>query len=548
VAAKALNVAVVGSGPAGLYTAEALVKQAAALPDPVRVRVDVLDRLPTPYGLVRYGVAPDHKSIKSIAEYLRKVLESADVRFIGGVHFGDDVTRADLLGAYDAVVYATGAMRDRRLGIPGEDLPGSYAATDFVNWYCGHPDVGPASFTLDAESVAVIGVGNVAVDVARILARDPADLHTTDVSQPVLEALLASKVREVHMIGRRGPAYAKFTTKELRELGELSGVEIVVPAQEADLEAFDATGTGAELAGSDRRVRGNMVAIRKWATPGEAGETAPSETAPSETGPETGPGHTRTLTMRFWLRPVEITGEDRVTGLTVERTRLDENGAFQGTGELETLDVQLVLRSVGYQSVPLDGVPFDERHAVVPNDQGRVLGPDGQPRPGEYVAGWLKRGPTGVIGTNKSDATETVRSLLADLLGADAVDVPLARPGMLRYPKNDDQTRDDQTRDDQTRDDQASDDEAARRAALENVLAGKGIRPVSYADWLRVEAAETDLALALGRGNRVKLHGRDALYAACWPDPPAADAPEAAALADDAHDAENADAENATAD
>src|SRR6202012_616391 len=206
----------------------------------------------------------------------------ADVRFIGGVRFGDDVTRADLLGAYDAVVYATGAMRDRRLGIPGEDLPGSYAATDFVNWYCGHPDVGPDSFTLDAESVAVIGVGNVAVDVARILARDPAELHTTDVPQPVLETLLASKVREVHMIGRRGPAYAKFTTKELRELGELPGVEIIVPPAEADLDTFDASGQGAELAEQDRRVRGNLVAIRKW-----AGGDRPAE-APS--------GHARTLT------------------------------------------------------------------------------------------------------------------------------------------------------------------------------------------------------------------------------------------------------------
>ncbi|HEY2574667.1 MAG TPA: FAD-dependent oxidoreductase, partial [Streptosporangiaceae bacterium] len=260
-----LRVAVVGSGPAGLYTAEALIKQSAALPEPAAIQVDVLDRLPTPYGLVRYGVAPDHKSIKSIAEYLRKVLESPDVRFVGGVHFGQDVTRADLLSAYDAVVYATGAMRDRRLGIPGEDLPGSYAATDFVNWYCGHPDVDPEAFTLDAESVAVIGVGNVAVDVARILARDPAELHTTDVPQPVLEALADSKVREVHMIGRRGPAYAKFTTKELRELGELPGVEIVVPAGEADLDGFDTSGGGAKLAESDRRVRGNMVVIKGWA-------------------------------------------------------------------------------------------------------------------------------------------------------------------------------------------------------------------------------------------------------------------------------------------
>ena len=297
---RVLEVAVVGSGPAGLYTAEALVKHAAALsgPDgPVRVRVDVLDRLPTPYGLVRYGVAPDHKSIKSIAEYLRKVLESPDVRFLGGVHFGEDVTRAELLAAYDAVVYATGAMRDRRLGIPGEDLPGSYAATDFVNWYCGHPDVGPGTFTLDADSVAVIGVGNVAVDVARILARDPAELHSTDVPQRVLEALQASKVREVHMIGRRGPAHAKFTTKELRELGELPGVEVIVPDPEADLDAFDQAGHSMSLAESDRRVRGNMVVIRKWAAGTASAPSTPSaSSAPSTPSAPSAPG-------RLLLRP-----------------------------------------------------------------------------------------------------------------------------------------------------------------------------------------------------------------------------------------------------
>ncbi len=496
-----LQVAVVGSGPAGLYTAEALVKHAAALPEPVRVRVDVLDRLPTPYGLVRYGVAPDHKSIKSIAEYLRKVLESPDVRFLGGVHFGQDVTREELLAAYDAVVYATGAMRDRRLGIPGEDLPGSYAATDFVNWYCGHPDVGPDSFTLDAESVAVIGVGNVAVDVARILARDPEELRGTDVPQTVLEALLASKVRDVHVIGRRGPAHAKFTTKELRELGELPGVEVIVPEREADLDAFDGAGAGAELAQSDRRVRGNMVVIRKWAEgagPGPAGAGPGTDGA----GPaEPGPGHARTLIVRFWLRPVEITGEDRVTGITLERTRLDDSGAFQGTGELETIEAQMVLRSVGYQSVPLEGVPFDERSAVVPNAQGRVLGPDGLPLPGEYVAGWLKRGPTGVIGTNKSDAAETVRCLLADLAGGPGPDdARLPRPGMLRFPSA------------------ASAPDGTRLKALEETLASRGIRPVSYAEWLRVEAAERELARSLGRGDRVKLNGKEALFAACRPE------------------------------
>jgi ferredoxin--NADP+ reductase len=477
---KTLEVAVVGSGPAGLYTAEALIKQSAALDPASAIRVDVLDRLPTPYGLVRYGVAPDHKSIKSIAEYLRGVLEHDGVRFLGGIHLGDDVTREDLLASYDAVVYATGAMRDRRLGIPGEDLPGSFAATDFVNWYCGHPDVEPGAFTLDAESVAVIGVGNVAVDVARILARDPRELRETDVSQPVLDALMASKVREVHMIGRRGPAQAKFTTKELRELGELDGVDIVVGAGEADLDAFDPTGESARLAQADRHVRGNYKVISDWAARG-----------PAAGG--------RRLTIRFWLRPVEILGPERVSGLTLERTRLDANGAFTGTGEYETLAAQMVLRSVGYQSVPLAGVPFDERSSTVPNAEGRVLGPDGAPLPGEYVAGWLKRGPTGVIGTNKSDAAQTVRSLLADLAGGPGPgDVPLPRAGLLPYPEA-----------------APGSGGPAAGSAFGELLAARGIRPVSYADWLRIEQAEAALGESLGRGGRVKLPSRAELNRAC---------------------------------
>jgi ferredoxin--NADP+ reductase len=459
-----LEVAVVGSGPAGIYTAEALIKQVAALAPAGTVRVDVLDRLPTPYGLVRYGVAPDHPSIRSIADYLRGVLEHPDVRFLGGVHLGDDVTREDLLASYDAVVYATGAMRDRRMGIPGEDLPGSYAATDFVNWYCGHPDSSAEAFTLDAESVAVVGVGNVAVDVARILVKDPAALRATDIPHSVLEALTSSKVREVHMIGRRGPAQAKFTTKELRELGELADVDIEVRPGELDLDAFDPTGQSARLADSDRRVRGNLAVLRDWAA-------------------RPGGGGGRRLAVRFWLRPVEVAGAERVSGLTVERTRLDEEGRFAGTGEYETIPAQMVFRSVGYQSVPLAGVPFDENTATVPNAEGRVLGPDGQPLPGEYVAGWLKRGPTGVVGTNKSDAAGTVRSLLADL--------PALASG--------------------------AGGAAAPRRPFTEVLAGRGVRPVSYLDWLRVEAAEAELASALGRGERVKIGDRGAIEALCRP-------------------------------
>ena len=478
-----LRVAVVGSGPAGLYTAEALIKQSAALPEPVEIKVDVLDRLPTPYGLVRYGVAPDHKSIKSVANYLRRVLESPDVTFLGGVRFGEDVTREELVGAYDAVVYATGAMRDRRLGIPGEDLPGSYAATDFVNWYCGHPDLDPSAFVLTAESAVVVGVGNVAVDVARILTRDVSELHETDIPEPVLDVLRASSIREVHVVGRRGPAYAKFTTKELRELGELPGVSVSVDADEMDLTTFDASGESATLAESDRRVRGNLVAMRAW-------ESAPA-----------GPG--RSLRVRFWLRPVEIlpSPSGTVGGVCLERTRLSADGVLEGTGEIERVDAQLVLRSVGYQSVPLPGVPFDSRSCTVPNAGGRVVDEAGQPLPGEYVAGWLKRGPTGVIGTNKADAAETVRALLADLAGGPGDgDAPLPRPGLLRFPE--------------------AAGESDGESPLAKVLAARGVEPVSYDEWLRIENAEAELAKSLGRGERVKLPSRDAIWLACRPGEP----------------------------
>jgi ferredoxin--NADP+ reductase len=509
-----LRVAVVGSGPAGLYTAEALIKQAALLPDPIRVRVDVLDRLPTPYGLVRYGVAPDHKSIKSVANYLRRVLESPDVSFIGGVTLGVDFTREELLEVYDAVVYATGAMRDRRLGIDGEDLPGSYAATDFVNWYCGHPDVDSAAFTLDAESVAVIGVGNVAVDVARILVRDPAELAATDIPEPVMDVLRASRVREVHVIGRRGPAQAKFTTKELRELGELAGVSVSVPADELELAGgFDLSGESAELAAADRRVRGNLVAMAGWnaaasaaseaSEASEAAAASEASAAEAEAGAES--GQPRKLRLRFWLRPVAIekSSTGTVGGLRLERTRLSASGVFEGTGEFETIDVQMVLRSVGYQSVPLPDVPFDGRSCTVPNAAGRVLSETGEPLPGEYVAGWLKRGPTGVIGTNKADAAETVQALLADLAGGPRPgDTALPRPGLLRMPGAEKETGD------------TAPDDAAEGWALAELLAGRGIDPVTYTAWLRVSAAEEELARSLGRGERVKLPSRDAVWTA----------------------------------
>jgi ferredoxin--NADP+ reductase len=320
--------------------------------------------------------------------------------------------------------------------------------------------------------------------VARILIRDPEELRETDISQPVLEVLMASKVREVHMIGRRGPAQAKFTTKELRELGELAGVDVVIGDGEHDLDAFDASGESAKLATSDRHVRGNYTVINGWATKPAAGAA-------------------RRLTLRFWLSPAEILGSERVEGLRLERTRLDADGRLTGTGEFETLPVQLVLRSVGYQSVPLPGVPFDDRSHVVPNAEGRVLGPDGQPLPGEYVAGWLKRGPTGVIGTNKSDATQTVRALLADLAGGPGPDdAQLPRAGLLPLPEP-------------QADDSASDPSGPWSAAFGTLLAERGIKPISYDDWLKIENAEKDLAAALGRGARVKLASRAEIHAAC---------------------------------
>ncbi|MFI7032532.1 FAD-dependent oxidoreductase [Microbispora rosea] len=427
-----LRVAIVGSGPAGIYTAEALVKQSR---DPVEV--DVLERLPTPYGLVRYGVAPDHTSIKSIAGYLRRVLETPGVRFLGGVELGADLSADDLLSCYDAVVYCTGAMVDRHLGVPGEDLPGSVAATDFVNWYCGHPDVPPDAFSLDAEDVVVIGVGNVAVDVVRIMAKTADELRGTDVPEEVLDRLAASKVKRIHMVGRRGPEHAKFTLKELRELGELLNADVLTFPGEIAVD---------DLTTLSRQVRGNVDVLRSW-----------SERKPAD--------RPRRLEVRFWLRPVEILGVSRVEGVRLERTRL-ENGRVVGTGDFETIPADMVMRSVGYQSVALPGVPFDAESMTVPNVAGKVT--DRQ-----YVAGWLKRGPTGVIGTNKSDAAETVRTLLAE-----------AVPG-------------------------------TATARLDDLLAARGLSPVMYEDWLAIEAAEAALAGSLRRGERVKLVGRDAMLGAC---------------------------------
>ena len=365
-----LRVAVVGSGPAGFYAAGALLAGGA--------EVDMLERLPTPWGLVRLGVAPDHPKIKSVSRAFEKIAAQDGFRFIGNVEIGRDLRHDELVELYDAVVYAVGAQTDRRMGIPGEDLPGSWPATEFVAWYNGHPDFQHLQFDLSGTRAVVIGNGNVAVDVARMLALTKEELDPTDTTDPAIEAIANSGIEEIVMVGRRGPAQAAFTTPELIELGELAGADVVVDA--ADLEGAEPKDTNSER---------NLEVLREYA------QRVPT-------------GKPRRIVLRFFRSPTAILGDDRVTGIELVRNVLDEDERAVPTGETETLGCSVVFRSVGYRGVALPGVPFDESRGTIPNEGGRV-------GDGVYVAGWIKRGPSGVIGTNKKDATETVELLLADL-------------------------------------------------------------------------------------------------------------------------------------
>lgn len=378
-------VAVVGAGPAGFYTAAALLAQ----PEP-RVRVDMYERLPTPWGLVRAGVAPDHPKIKSISAQFARTATHERFRWFGNVQVGTTVSREELLARYDAVVYCVGSPADRDLHIPGEDLPGSVGARDFVGWYNGHPDFRTLTFDLQVRRAVVVGHGNVALDVARILITPPDRLATTDIADHALQALRASLIREVLVIGRRGPAQASFTTPELRELGELTGADVLVdPAQLGPAADDD------ELAHVPRH---NLEVLRRYAAADH---------------PVAG-GSGRRVALRFLTSPVEIRGRGRVESVVLGRNTLlhrpDGQVAAVDTGEREVVGAGLVLRAVGYRGVPIPGVPFDDRAGRVPNVDGRVVGGDR-----EYVAGWIKRGPTGIIGTNKKCATDTVHTLLADL-------------------------------------------------------------------------------------------------------------------------------------
>lgn len=378
-----LRVAVVGAGPSALYTVQAL------LDSEVPVSVDVFERLPAPYGLVRYGVAPDHAKMKNVIRVLCRPFDRAEVRFIGNVAFGTALTHDDLREHFHAVVYATGMQVDRGVGVPGEDLFGSVGAARFVNWYCGHPDDGEVEYALDSEAVAVIGAGNVALDVARVLAKSPQEMERTDVPDRVLDALRGSRVRDIHVLIRRAPEHVKFTPVELREFGELVNADVLL--HDHGFHPEQAEGAP-ELV--DRRARQVLELLRGWASNQPTGKP-------------------RRVHLRFLRSPVEVLGDDRVRGIVVQRNEVDA-GRVVPTPDRETLDVGMVISAVGYRAHPLPGLPFDSNSGGVPNVGGRVLD-DGEPMPGAYVTGWLKRGPTGVIGTNKSDAAETVRALLEDL-------------------------------------------------------------------------------------------------------------------------------------
>ncbi len=407
-----IRVAVVGSGPAGFYAAEQLLTARDR-----DVSVDVFERLATPWGLVRAGVAPDHPKIKAVTRRYEKTAGKEGFRFFGNVEVGSELPVQELKAHYHAVLYAFGASGDRRLGIAGEDLPGSHSSTEFVAWYNGHPDFADHVFDLDATTAVVVGNGNVALDVARMLALPRATLAATDVADHALEALAGSSIEEVVVLGRRGPAQAAFTTPELIELSELAQADVIVDP--GDMELDPASARIVEEA--DAQTKKKIEVLHGYAA--------------SEPH-----GHDRRIVLRFFASPLEILGTERVEAIRVGRTELvdDGDGRLRAvvTEEQETIPCQLVFRSVGYRGTPLPGVPFDERSATIPNDHGRVLsGTGGEQQPGEYVSGWIKRGPSGIIGTNKKDSQDTVDALLADhaagKLPAPAVEDPDAILGVL---------------------------------------------------------------------------------------------------------------------
>ena len=453
-----MRVAIVGAGPTGFYAADQLLRQEGLV-----VEIDMFDRVPMPFGLVRSGVAPDHQKIKSVTAAFDKIASNPRFRFYGCVELGKHLTVDDLRAHYHQIFYATGAQTDRRMGIPGEDLKGSHPATEFVAWYNGHPDYQDHQFDLNVERVAVVGVGNVAIDVARILCRTPEELATTDISDQALEALRHSRIREVYLLGRRGPAQAAFTNPEIKELGELAGADVVVDPKEVELDPL----SRAALAQSADRATTKKVDILQSFAARPPG------------------GKPRRLVIRFLVSPVELIGNaaGEVTGIKLVRNELYETptGTLQprATEQFEVLPVGLVFRSVGYKGVPLPGVPFNDKWGVILNEKGRVLDPvSKQPVVGEYTGGWIKRGPSGVIGTNKPDAAETVACMVEDL-GRGAILHPVA----------------------------------PRAAAADELVRSRQPQCVSYDDWRHLDRIEIARGEASGRP-RVKFTRLDDILAA----------------------------------
>ena len=427
--AAPLRVAVVGAGPSGFYATEALLKSE------IDARVDLIERLPSPYGLVRSGVAPDHPKLKQSIEVYKKVAALEGFRFFGNVTVGRDVTPQELCEAYHAVIYTCGAETDRRLGIDGEDLAGSHTATEFVGWYNGHPDYRDREFDFSHETAAIIGQGNVAADVARILSKSIDELKHTDISQHALDALAESRIETIAVIGRRGPAQAKFTTKELREFLELENCQAAIAAEELALNEA----SQAEVADKKEGV----VAAKNMAIFEKMAETAGSEKA-------------RVCRMMFCRSPIRLEGDGRIERVVLERNELSGEPFSQrasGTGETEVMECGLLFRSIGYRGVPIEGVPFHDSWGVFPNQEGRITdGPDGAVVPGVYTAGWIKRGPSGIIGTNRACAVQTVGSLMDDLNNLPA--------------------------------------DCTGTEALANILKERGVRSIDFTEWQRIDAEE----------------------------------------------------------
>jgi ferredoxin/flavodoxin---NADP+ reductase len=450
------RVAVVGAGPAGAFAAACLLRARGD------VQIDLFERLPTPWGLLRGGVAPDHQEIKRLEDTFDSQTLQRGCRLLANVEVGVDVSHPELMRHYTAVVYATGAQTDKSLGIPGEDLPGSRPATEFVAWYNGHPDYRGLEFDLSARRAVVIGNGNVAADVTRMLTLSTRELERTDVADHALEALSESRIEEVIVLGRRGPAQAAFTSAELRELGRLEGVDIRVEQDDVELDPVSRRWLAEEGTFTARK---NVELLREFA----------ARTAR--------PDARRRVELRFLRSPVEIRGSGRVAAIDVRRNKLVRAGdgslrARPMDGEVETIECGLVLRSVGYRAVALPDVPFDERHFVLPNERGRVLTPDGDPLPGVYAVGWIKRGPTGILGTNKRDAEETVRCLAEDL-----------RAGALPQPPN------------------------PGREQIDALLANRTPNLVTVEGWRAIDGHELERGRSEQRP-RVKLASRDELLAA----------------------------------